>query len=322
MDKVLKQRLVGAAILIALAVIFVPMLFDGSDRREGPRDASIDLPPPPADRREVRRLPLDPGAASEPRQAEPADSQPVAEPEEIDSQEPAAYESPAESAAPVTEPPVPMPQPEPESEPEAELDPEPEPEPAPETPEPTPQPTPETTPGPQESAAPAGSWQVQVASFGSAATAERITSQLEQLGHAANTDLLVRGETRLHRVSTGPYADREAADRARAQIAATVAGVEPLVREIPGAGDEASPSPARSGFAVQVGSFAEESNADRQMNQLLDRGFDAFIHADETGSRSIWRVRVGTVATREEASALQRTLREQAGLEGLVVSHP
>ena len=57
MDKVLKQRLVGASILIALAVIFVPMLFD-SDDGDGEREMDLNLPDAPAEDLEVRRLPL------------------------------------------------------------------------------------------------------------------------------------------------------------------------------------------------------------------------------------------------------------------------
>lgn len=46
----MKQRLVGAVVLVALAVIFLPMLLDGSGQ-SGPRDVAIDIPdqpqPPP-----------------------------------------------------------------------------------------------------------------------------------------------------------------------------------------------------------------------------------------------------------------------------------
>ena len=63
MDKVLKRRLIGASILIALAVIFVPMLLvDPDSVRDGGGDA-IDVPPMPDSAREVRRIPLDPEAA-------------------------------------------------------------------------------------------------------------------------------------------------------------------------------------------------------------------------------------------------------------------
>lgn len=317
MDKVLKQRLVGAAILIALAVIFVPMLFDGSDEPDVPRDAALDLPPPPADRDEVRRLPLEPARVSQPPVEEPAEPEPAPEPVSPDPE--AAME--AERPAPA-EPPDSGPGAEPTLQPEAETEAEPASEPDPAVASVPPEPEPEPEAEPEPSAPAEGDWQVQVASFGSAETAEQVTAQLEQLGHNSGSDLIVRGETRLHRVWTGPYADRAAAERARAQIAATVAGVEPLVRNLPGSATTAPAAAEREGFAVQVGSFADQSNADRQLDQLLEQGFDAFIHADETGSRPIWRVRVGAFARRDQAAALQRTLREQAGLEGLVVSHP
>src|SRR6056297_1696486 len=60
MDKVLKQRLIGASILIALAVIFVPMLFDGPENDPVSRELNIELPSAPGDRAPIRRLPLDP----------------------------------------------------------------------------------------------------------------------------------------------------------------------------------------------------------------------------------------------------------------------
>lgn len=46
LESILKQRLVGAIVLVALAVIFLPMLLDGSGR-SGPRDVAIDIPERP-----------------------------------------------------------------------------------------------------------------------------------------------------------------------------------------------------------------------------------------------------------------------------------
>ncbi len=46
MDPVLKQRLVGATVLSALAVILVPMLFDGSGNRLDAQDFEIPVVPP------------------------------------------------------------------------------------------------------------------------------------------------------------------------------------------------------------------------------------------------------------------------------------
>ena len=47
MERAVKERLVGAIILVALAVIFVPILFDGDGRREFSR-IQVEMPEPPA----------------------------------------------------------------------------------------------------------------------------------------------------------------------------------------------------------------------------------------------------------------------------------
>ena len=46
MDKTLKQRLIGAAVIIALAVIFIPMLLEGP-RNDDPVTMKIDIPDKP-----------------------------------------------------------------------------------------------------------------------------------------------------------------------------------------------------------------------------------------------------------------------------------
>ena len=47
MEQPVKERLVGAVIIVALAVIFVPMLFDGDGHREFSR-LQVEMPAPPA----------------------------------------------------------------------------------------------------------------------------------------------------------------------------------------------------------------------------------------------------------------------------------
>ncbi|MGB0514752.1 MAG: SPOR domain-containing protein [Wenzhouxiangellaceae bacterium] len=51
-------------------------------------------------------------------------------------------------------------------------------------------------------------------------------------------------------------------------------------------------------------------------------GFEAFRFSEVVGERQIWRVRVGPVADRAAAEALLRRVADQAGVDGLVVSHP
>jgi len=293
MDKVLKQRLTGAVILIALAVIFIPMLFTTEDDGRAERDLVLQPVPRPSQQTELRRLPLDPQAQA-----------PVPAPEP----EPEPEVTPP-SLAPEPEP---EPEAEPEPEPVAEIEAAAQPESAPE-PDPEPEPAPVATAPATEDG-----WTVQVASFSNRDTAERIASQLGSLGHAVAIDEVVRGRGTLHRIQTGPYAQREQAEAARAQIAQTVSGVSPVVRS-PERMQAAQPE---AGYAVQVGSFTTRLNAERLAGELTEAGFTAFIFDDEVGGRDIWRVRVGTVAERTQAETLLQRLRDDANLDGLVVSHP
>ncbi|MEO7251290.1 MAG: sporulation protein, partial [Arenimonas sp.] len=59
MDSPIKQRLIGAAVLAALAVIFLPMLLKGPDVKE-PDAATVPLsmPATPGQEFETRELPL------------------------------------------------------------------------------------------------------------------------------------------------------------------------------------------------------------------------------------------------------------------------
>ena len=59
MDKALKQRLVGASVLIALAVIVLPMLLSGRPEGGKQETQKIELPPQPSELSfETRRYPI------------------------------------------------------------------------------------------------------------------------------------------------------------------------------------------------------------------------------------------------------------------------
>lgn len=318
MDKVLKQRLVGASILIALAVIFLPMLFNGDDGERTQRQLTLDLPDRPSDSgREVRRLPLDPNAARQPSAETVAETpeQPVpdagGEAGTLDDSGSAAAEEPeADDAESQVVEAQAMAEPDElaagdgEAESEQEVVSE---GPTAADPEPV-------------DASTDGDWVVQVAVFSNRESAERISERLDGLGHAPMVDVLIRDQAELFRLRAGPYTSEDEAERARNQIAATVAGVEPVVRSF--GGDPDGASSRGSGYSVQVGSFASRNNAERLVARVREHGHDAFMHEEESGGRTIWRVRAGLFDDREPAEALLETLRSEAGLDGIVVSHP
>ena len=321
MDNVLKRRLIGASILIALAVIFLPMLLVGPEPELDDRRLREPLPEMPGDGREVRRIPLDPDLARVPpaRIETPSEREPEVTIDDAESREPESPRrlpdeivlNPSAATPPVDDEPARSTPVQPASEPVVQSE---EPEPTAQEPAVEPRPEPAAPAAPQ---AGDGNWIVQVASFGSQDAAQTIRERLEALGHPVITDEVVRGDTMLYRLRTGPYANRAAAETARGQIATTVAGVEPIVREVADGALQSAP-----GFAVQVGSFASEENAERETARLRNLGFEAFRQSEDASGRAIWKVLVGTVDDRGAADALRARLVEEAGVEGLVVSHP
>lgn len=100
MDIALKQRLVGATILIALAVIFLPLLLDG-ENRDGQATQPIEIPERPNVDFKTRRLPIgDHGQTDEPTRdagataenIQPAPEKPVEAPANEIPEEPVASE--------------------------------------------------------------------------------------------------------------------------------------------------------------------------------------------------------------------------------------
>lgn len=103
-------------------------------------------------------------------------------------------------------------------------------------------------------------------------------------------------------------------------------------RDEPVADDEATtPAPLRqapesraieAGWAVQVGSYRDGDNAREEESRLRDAGLPAFIDESEAEGRSIYRVKVGPVAQRDEAQELGERLQEELDMTGIVVTFP
>lgn len=84
----------------------------------------------------------------------------------------------------------------------------------------------------------------------------------------------------------------------------------PMLPRVPATSTPASASAssqAGSGWAVQLGSFSNQSTAQRMIQDLRARGHDAFVMPVKSGGSTLYRVRIGPLASREEAAAaLQR----------------
>lgn len=81
-------------------------------------------------------------------------------------------------------------------------------------------------------------------------------------------------------------------------------------------------NPAATGFAVQVGAFADAAAAAALRDKLRGAGFNAFTDSVNTDAGKRTRVRVGPVMTRAEADALKVQVKAKAGVDGMVRPHP
>ena len=322
MDDALRQRLVGAAVIIALAVIFVPMLLDSPDESVRTQQVDLTIPPRTEPGVETRRLPLDP-AMTAPR----PETEAIAEGAGNDVAEPvpppvsggiAAVDAPAPQSQPTSPPPAAAPA-------------KPTPAPASDPPKPTPPPVAAPAVAAPAVAAPVpaagGRFLAQFGSYAERANAEALVRDLAKAGVPATIETLPGTSGRsLHRVRSKPYATRTEADAARLSAQRQIAGLASSVVEL-AAADATQSTPARpnlSGWAVQVGVFTKKEGADELAARLRAGGYAAFVEPVKLGGgQTSHRVRVGPEARHENAQRIQGELKTKFKLvDALVVTHP
>ena len=208
MDQGLKERLVGAAVLVAIAVWLVPWVLDGPDAGIEPPASSLQLPAaeePMPIRTQTLRLGDAPETAAAPAASSSApEVKAAAEPVPREAQ-PRAEPSPEQATDPATTVAALRPEPEPAA-----------PAPAVTTAAPAPK---RSAPAP--AAAAAGDWTVQLGSFGDEANARRLADKARTFGSKAEVSSCrgSNGKT-LYRVRVGPQATRGAADAAASALRA------------------------------------------------------------------------------------------------------
>ncbi len=75
-----------------------------------------------------------------------------------------------------------------------------------------------------------------------------------------------------------------------------------------------------SAWAVQVGAFSSQDNAIALRERLREQGLPAYVDRVRDSGRPMHRVRLGPVASRDEAATLAAQAQERADLEGIVIS--
>jgi DedD protein len=301
MDLSLKQRLLGAIVLIALAVIFVPMMLSGPPPQQSSETVNLAIPPAPDREFQNRVLPVDP------TQPAATTTAPVT----------------SESLATVETPPRPaeIPQPTVDAPP-------PTPPPAAETPKPA---TPASTKPATKAAeaepgrAASGRFYVHLGVYAATKNADDLVASLKQGGFPAFAEASEFQGKAAERVRVGPYEDRAAAEAARLRIKQVKPAVPGSVVQLADdakadAPPSALPANRAGGWAVQLGAFKTADEANKVRDRLKTAGFVAFVDKAATESGTLWRVRAGPETDRGNADKLRGRIKEKLKMDGMVVT--
>jgi len=334
MDKALKQRLVGASVLIILAVIVLPMLLSGRSDRLKQESRQIELPSKPEELSiETRRFPV--GVPARPvSNAEqdasgdevPEDRQSLQTGEEeivtagIEEQAVARIEKKDTADRPVSE-----------SEGDA-----------------LPAGTDDFAVAPAETSKPAVSaialspasdetqeispsaelaedtprYLVQVASFSNEKNANALAGMLKAENLSVLMDVVERPAGRMYRVRVGPYGRRPEADAVVSGLREKMTDLNPRVLDL--RPDESAPVSTPSDplvrWVVQVGSFSNSKSAEDLVARLRLNGLSAFSEKVSSATATAYKVRIGPELDRDKAAELARMVKAEHGIDAFVTT--
>lgn len=348
----MKTRLLGAAVLFALAVIFVPMFFSSNPPATG-GDKAVDLAIPPAPDRDMqtKTMSLTPGvapgssAAPAPKPAVSGTAVPTSSdqlatvnigsnrPRDVET-DPQAGQKPEPTT--VTRPgpaqPVIPAQTKPANEPAVKIQkPGAAPKPASQAPV-----IPAATQPEQPAATAAhGHFMLNLSAYSSSASAQSLMQRVRGLGYPVASKPITQAGKALTLVTAGPFESRAAAEAARLKITQAIPGAPARLEA--GAStlsqDEAAPAPAAAapaksvtpragGWAVQVAAMGSQTDANALRDKLRANGFDGYVDTVNAGGKQLWRVRAGPQTQRDDAVRIRDQIKSKLGISGNVVSAP
>lgn len=315
MDSALKQRLIGAAVLIALAVIFVPMFLSGSPPKTETVTENLAIPPAPEREFQTRVVPTEngkPPAVSAPvaEHVTPAGGDKVAT-VDAGTNPRLAAEVPY-SETPGTAPAAPRPM-------AAAI---------------KPAETAAARPVP-ERAAPAasstGRYAVHLGIFANSANADALVAGAKKQGLTAYTESAEVDGKPATRVRLGPYEDRSTAEAARLKLQKADPKLKGSVVEIaaaaaatPKADAPAAALPANraGGWAVQLGAFKSQDEANKLLAKAKGAGLPSFVDSTGQGAEKLWRVRLGPEPDRAGSEKLRDQAKQKLTITGMIVTVP
>ena len=342
----MNTRLLGAAVLIGLAVLFVPMFFSGKPPAAG-GDQSVSLAIPPAPDRDLqtKTMSLNPNApaatssAVAPSGAAPAIASaatsvaPAAgdrlatvnigstRPRDVET-DPAAGKAPTPttvttgSGASPGQPVIPM-----QTRQAASV--------------PASRPQPVAAAAQPPAAAPEtpavlgrGNYRLNLSAYASAASVASLERRVRALGYPVSSHPNTQACQPRTLVMAGPFDTRAAAEAARLKVIQSIPGVparleQDASHEDAAAANPVSPATSRAGgWAVQLAAVSDRADANALRDKLRAQGFDGFVDSVQAGGKQLWRVRAGPQTQRADAQRVHDQIKAKLGIDGNIVSVP
>ncbi len=330
MQQELKQRLIGASVIIALAIIFVPMLFESEPIDNSHRTISIAIPEEPESNLELKQFDLDrPVAQIENDAVEPlevvTDSNqnnrlvPIEESGDGGNSSTQNETTHAGLSEDANSEPLEQPQ----TDESVNIEHTPPPDESADTQPVTENTVDSTAPEPAENSGDeAVAYRVKIGSFSQQSNAEKVKAQLAQ-NHVQSTVEFVP-DKRLYRVwSQALYATEAQAQAHADQVAALKLNIgAPTVIQL--AADAAADIDAQSdgAWVIQLGSFSQKDNAIDLRNKVRSQDFKCFVDLSNNSAGAVrYRVRVGPFMDKAAADAANIKIQSVLKLQGLVKSH-
>lgn len=331
MEPALKTRLIGAAVLVALAVIIVPMFFSGQSPKPGNgKSVSLALPPSPDQELTTRTMSVasPPAAASvATATSSPADSDhlatvdiPSRKPKDVHPENDVTATPAPAKAAPSGD--------------QAKATPsgtKPKPKPAPAANKPASKAASTKPAVKQPASAPGkaahGAYMISLGAYSNSANARDLLRRVHALHYPVHADKVTIGDKIGARISVGPFATRAAAETARLRLKQSIpsapAKLEAATSDQHGdAPASAMPAGRAGGWAVQLGAYSHKADAQALDRKLHATGFDGYIDSVQSGGRTLWRVRVGPQTQRADAEKLRDEVKAKLKMAGVVVTVP
>ena len=330
MDSGLKTRLLGAAVLIALAVIFVPMLLPGSN--SGSQSASTRAVPEPSGEMQTRVLQVGPDGAS----AGSSTAATISDPDHVATLNleghPAAALQPLSSGLPIeatTAPAASAPASTAASRTSAAVPPKPEPAaavvkaPAPSAPAASAPTKAEPIPGGAGAAAGA-LYTVNLGVYANHASANKLVANAKQHGFTAlATPETYQGKS-VMRVRVGPFHSRAEAEAARLKLKdfekVSMSIDSGVVNQSGDAPVSAIGAKQAGAWAVQLAAYSDEASANKMRDRLRGQGIDGYVDSVSTAKGKLWRVRAGPFASRNVAESTRAEIAQKFNVKGNIVT--